>query len=76
MVEVTDSEIEDAMRLLFETTHNIAEGAGAAALAGLVQEREAQAGRRVAVVLTGGNVDRDVYGRVLGSSQSLTAAAA
>lgn len=76
VVEVTDAEIEAAMRLLFETTHNVAEGAGAAALAALAQERDAMAGRRVAVVLTGGNVDRDVYARVLGAPRELAAAVA
>ncbi|MNW20926.1 hypothetical protein D3C71_2215590 [compost metagenome] len=53
------------MRLYHEATHNTAEGAGAAALAALMQERERQAGRRVAVVLSGANVDRALYARVL-----------
>lgn len=65
VVQVTDDEVESAMRLMFSATHNAAEGAGAAALAGLVQEREAMRGRRVAVVLSGGNVDAEVFGRVL-----------
>ena len=55
------------MRLLFAETHNVAEGAGAAALAALLQERE-RAGPRAAVVLSGGNVDRSVYARVLGQA--------
>ena len=57
------------MRALFTDTHNVAEGAGAAALAALLQERAASrdVGRRVAVVLCGGNVDADVYARVLAS---------
>jgi threonine dehydratase len=65
IVEVTDDEVEAAMRALFSDTHNVAEGGGAAAFAALLQERERVAGRRVAVVLSGGNVDRDVFARVL-----------
>jgi threonine dehydratase len=54
-----------AMRAYFTDTHNVAEGAGAAALAALMHEREAMRGRKVGVVLSGGNVDRDVFARVL-----------
>lgn len=66
VVEVTDDEVRAAMRLLFETTHNVAEGAGAAAVAAASQERARNSGRRVAVVLSGGNVDREVFADVLG----------
>lgn len=65
VVQVSDREVEAAMRALFTDTHNVAEGAGAAGLAALLQEREAMRGRRVGFVLSGGNVDRDVFGRVL-----------
>lgn len=65
ILRVSDEEIAQAMRLYHETTHNTAEGAGAAALAGLLQERERQTGRRVAVVLSGANVDRARYAQVL-----------
>jgi len=65
IVEVTDEEVASAMRVLFTDTHNVAEGAGAAATAALLQERDNQRGRRVAVVISGGNVDADVYGKVL-----------
>lgn len=65
IVRVDDSEIAEAMRLYHETTHNTAEGAGAAALAALMQERGRQAGKRVAVVLSGANVDRERYAEVL-----------
>jgi threonine dehydratase len=65
LVTVSDEEIEDAMRALYDDTHNTVEGAGAAAVAALLSERQAVAGRRVAVVITGGNVDRDVFARVL-----------
>jgi threonine dehydratase len=65
VVQVSDDEVEAAMRLMYSATHNVAEGAGAAALAAATQERARLAGRRVAVVLCGANVDRDVFARVL-----------
>jgi threonine dehydratase len=65
MVQVTDEEVAAAMRTLFECTHNICEGAGAAAVAAVAQERSRVAGRRIAVVLSGGNIDRQVFARVL-----------
>jgi threonine dehydratase len=61
VVEVTEQEIAAAMRAYYEDTHNIAEGAAAAALAGLLRERETLQGKRAGVVLTGGNVDREVF---------------
>ena len=68
IVEVSDAEVAAAMRLLFECTHNVAEGAGAAALAAALQERARLARRRVAIVLSGGNVDREVFAAVLAAS--------
>jgi len=65
IVEVTDAEIADAMRALYEDTHNLAEGAGAAALAGALNEKQHQVGKRIGIVLTGGNVDRETYVDVL-----------
>lgn len=65
IVQVPDAAIENAMRALYQDTHNLAEGAAAAALAGAIQEQEANHGRRIGVVLTGGNVDADVFARVL-----------
>jgi threonine dehydratase len=65
IVEVSDEEIADAMRAYYQDTHNLAEGAGAAALAGALQEKSRQAGRRIGIVLTGGNVDRETYAQVL-----------
>jgi len=56
-VLVSEREIVAAIRLLLEHTHNLAEGAGAAALAACVKERERLAGRKVAVILSGGNLD-------------------
>jgi len=67
VVRVSDAQIAAAMRLLFECTHQVAEGAGAAALAAVMQLPRLR-GRRVAAILTGGNVDRDVYARVLQES--------
>jgi len=65
IIAVSDDEIAAAMRQIFVATHNVAEGGGAAAYAALVREREAMRGKRVAVILSGGNVDRDVFSRVL-----------
>ena len=65
VVLVTDDEVEDAMRLMYSATHNVAEGAGAAPLAAAMKERGRLAGRKVAVVLSGANVDRDVFARQL-----------
>jgi threonine dehydratase len=58
IVEVSEDEIADAIRILFSDTHNVAEGAGAAALAALIGERMGMAGRRVGVIQTGQNIDR------------------
>lgn len=65
IVQVTDDEVSMAMRMMFECTHNVCEGAGAAALAAATQESSRIAGRKVAVVASGGNVDQDVFADVL-----------
>jgi len=65
IVEITDDEVASAMRMMFECTHNTCEGAGAAALAAAIQEQSRNIGRRIAVVASGGNVDRDVFAQVL-----------
>jgi len=65
IVEVSEGEIADAMRTLFRDTHNVAEGAGAASFAGLLKENQSMCGKRIGVVLTGSNVDSDVFARVL-----------
>jgi threonine dehydratase len=59
VVQVSDAEVAQAMRQLFECTHQVAEGAGAAALAALRQEQP-RTGRH-AVVLSGGNIDREIF---------------
>ena len=65
IVSVTDAEVLAAMHYYFSDTHNVAEGAGAAPLAALLQERELNAGQRVALVLSGGNVDGALFRRAL-----------
>ncbi len=60
VVRVSEEQAAEAMTLMFRCTHNLAEPAGALALAGLLAEKERVAGRRVAIVHTGGNVDFDV----------------
>ena len=65
IVEVTDDEIEAAMSAVFDDTHNVAEGAGAAGLAALLQDADRLRGRVVGWVLTGANVDAAVLARVL-----------
>lgn len=65
LVQVDDAEVAAAMRALFSDTHNVAEGAGAAALAAALQEREALRGQCVGLALTGGNVDAAAFARVL-----------
>lgn len=65
-VKVDDDALAAAVRMLIRTTHNLAEGAGAAGLAGLVALREQLAGKTVAVVLSGSNIDTATLRRVLG----------
>jgi threonine dehydratase len=65
IVTVSETEIRAAMRHFFTDTHNVAEGAGAAALAALLGERERAAGQTVGLVLSGGNVDRVLFQAVL-----------
>jgi threonine dehydratase len=65
IVEVTDAQLAEAMRNIFAMTHNVAEGAGAAAFAAAWSERESLAGKRVGLSLSGGNVDSNVLADVL-----------
>jgi len=65
IVTVSDAEIRRAMRILYTDTHNLAEGAGAAALAAALQERGRLAGKRVAVILSGGNIDAALFAGIL-----------
>ena len=65
ILQLSEDDIAEAVRCYFQDTHNIAEGAGAAPLAGLMQERARMAGKRVAVILSGGNIDASIYQRIL-----------
>jgi len=65
VVTVSEDAIKAAMRHYFTDTHNLVEGAGAAPLAALLQERPRMAGKRVALILSGGNIDRPLYAGVL-----------
>ncbi|MCB2038617.1 MAG: hypothetical protein KDF56_17160, partial [Ottowia sp.] len=60
-----DAEVAAAMRALYADTHNLAEGAGAAALAAALQERATLRGRCVGLALTGANVDAGVFAEIL-----------
>lgn len=65
IVAVTEAQIAEAIRLYFRTTHNAAEGAGAAGLAALLGEKDRQQGRKVGLILSGGNIDTDWFRTVL-----------
>jgi threonine dehydratase len=65
IITVTDEELREAIRIIFSDTHNIAEGAGAAAFAGALQERDLLRGKKVAVIQSGGNIDRAVFAAIL-----------
>ena len=73
IVAVSDDEVAEAMRLYFRAIHNLAEGAGAAPLAAALQERDRLAGRKVAVILSGGNVDTPLYAEVLAGRTPMAA---
>lgn len=73
VVRVGDDEIEEAIRLYFSATHNVAEGAAGAGLAAVLKDRGSLAGRGVGVVLTGGNIDAEVYRRLLGGGSAPSA---
>ncbi|MFA6264832.1 MAG: threonine dehydratase [Pseudolabrys sp.] len=75
IVAVSDDEIGEAMRILYRDTHNLAEGAGAAALAALLSEKEKMRGRNVGIILSGGNVDLPLYARLLTGGPKEPAAA-
>jgi threonine dehydratase len=70
IVQVTDDEVEEAMRAIFTATHNVAEGAGAAGVAAILKDAGAWGGKRVGAVLSGGNVDRETFARVLAGAES------
>jgi threonine dehydratase len=65
IVRVSDADIADAIRIYYTTTHNLAEGAGAAPLAALLKDKDRYAGKRVGLILSGGNIDMPVLAQVL-----------
>ncbi len=62
---VDDDAIEEGIVLLLEHTHNLAEGAGAAALAGALKIRDRLAGKKVVLIMSGGNLSLDQLGKIL-----------
>ncbi|WP_454625806.1 threonine dehydratase [Bradyrhizobium cenepequi] len=71
IVEVTDDEVGAAIRYYWTDTHNLAEGAGAAALAAALQERDRLRGKRVGLVLSGGNIDFDLFRQWVGTDAAI-----
>jgi threonine dehydratase len=67
IVQVSDDEIAHAIRAYWTDTHNLAEGAGAAALAAALQEKARLAGKRVGLILSGGNIDFDLFRSWIGT---------
>jgi threonine dehydratase len=65
IVRVSEEELRQAMKIYFTDTHNVVEGAGAAGLAAALKERQSLKGKRVGLVISGGNVDHDVFAKVL-----------
>ena len=65
IVAVSEDEIKAAIRHYYTDTHNLVEGAGAATLAALLKERDAMAGKKVGVIVSGGNIDTAVYRDIL-----------
>jgi threonine dehydratase len=65
IVTVSEDEIADAIRLYYRATHNLAEGAGAAPLAALFKEKDRYRGKRVGLILSGGNIDMPVLAQIL-----------
>jgi threonine dehydratase len=73
IVSVGEDAIAAAMRAYFEDTHNVAEGAGAAPLAALMQEKDSMKGKKIGLILCGGNVDTPVFRTVLGGQTPVPA---
>ena len=65
IISVSEDEIAEACRIYYTDTHNLAEGAGAAALAGLMHERDKMHGKKVGVILSGGNIDAAHFATIL-----------
>jgi threonine dehydratase len=65
VVTISEDEIAEAIRIYYTTTHNLAEGAGAAPLAALLKEKARYAGKRAGLILSGGNIDMPLFAQVL-----------
>ena len=65
IAQVSDAQIHEAIRLIFRATHNVAEGAGAVAMAAVMADRDKLQGKRVGAVLSGGNIDAGKYADIL-----------
>lgn len=65
IITVSDDEVAAAIRTYYTGIHNLAEGAGAAPLAGLIQEKDRMQGKKVGVILSGGNIDSEWFSKVL-----------
>ncbi|HSS99381.1 MAG TPA: threonine dehydratase [Terriglobales bacterium] len=65
VLRVSDDEVRQAMKIYFTDTHNVVEGAGAAALAAALKEKSSITGKRVGVVASGGNVDHETFAKIL-----------
>jgi threonine dehydratase len=65
IIRLSDDEIAEAVRVYYTDTHNLAEGAGAAPLAGLLREKDRYQGRSVGVILCGGNIDAPMFAEIL-----------
>jgi len=72
IVTVDDESIADAIRIIWQDTHNLAEGAGAVAMAGLISEKDQVRGKRVAAILSGGNMDQSMVAAVLAGQTPLS----
>lgn len=66
IISVSDEEVAEAIRIYYRDIHNLAEGAGAAPLAGLLKEKDQMRGKKVGVILCGGNIDTEWFLTVLG----------
>jgi threonine dehydratase len=75
VVQVTDDEIGVAIRAYWTDTHNLSEGAGAAPLAAALADKKKLAGKRVGLILTGGNIDFDLFQKWIGTAPVATARA-
>jgi threonine dehydratase len=76
IVRVCDDEVEESMRHMFTDTHSVVEGAGAAGLAAALREKEQLQGKRIAVVATGANVDRETFAQILLGAERVAAISA